>query len=435
MIEKILLIYLLVTLFFFFYRIKTGVLMYLCYFLLIPVINVYVGSFGLQRNMVNLVLLIAFFVRKKNLQLDAEIFYPFILLFFLQLLEIPFQTAIPTDVQLNAWRQDCMSSVIFPLVLWNVAKKDAFFTNLTEKIFLICIFVAVAYGLFLTLMPGLNPYMQVMLPVMGGEFNEAYAAGNSGVSVNTTLNSTRMFGRISSVFTHPMAYGLFLSFSIVYCYMKTVLEKNKLFLFLLILTIAATFVCGIRTPIAALFIGVVFYLVYTHRVKTAVQVGVVAVCGFVIVNSIPVLSDFIYSIIDSKGGDVQGSSFSMRVKQLMYCFDVLGNDYLFGKGYSWTTFYMTGGRVHPLLLAFESLAFVVLCNNGFAGVCFWCIAAFVLYRITSKKIGYSRHRIFIWLIALMYFSYSMITGEYGYMKYLILFYTMIYLQINKRECE
>ena len=407
--------------------------MYLCYFLLVPVYNVYVGGFGLQRNLVNLVLLLAFFVQLRKLQINAKIFYPFILLFFLQLLQIPFQGVIPIDLQFNACRQECMSSIIFPLVLWNVAQKDVKYSKLVSKVFIACIAVVTLYGLFLTTMPGVNPYIQVMLRVMGGEFNEAYAAGNSGLTTMTSLNSYRLFGRISSTFTHPMAFGLFLSLSVVYCYMRMNYEKGKMPLLVFVLTVADVFVCGIRTPIAVFFILLLFYLLYMHRIKTAAQIALACLVGMLIIHTVPTLDTLISSIFDSKGGDVGGSSINMRINQLAYCFDILGEDFLFGKGYAWTTFYLSGGRTHPLLLAFESLAFVVLCNNGVVGVIIWILSIIVLFKVVCGEIASKDGRIFVWAVSLAYFAYSMITGEYGYMKYYILFYTMIFLQLRMEK--
>ncbi len=73
---------------------------------------------------------------------------------------------------------------------------------------LVCIAIASIYGLFLTQTEGLNFYIMELTDISGGEYNIEYLTRDTG----------RMFGRITSVFIHPMSFGLFLGLSLVFIY-------------------------------------------------------------------------------------------------------------------------------------------------------------------------------------------------------------------------
>lgn len=68
-----------------------------------------------------------------------------------------------------------------------------------ENTVIICICIASGYGLYLTTTNGVNPYQIAVMAANGEVWNADYAAVGGG----------RLFGRISSVFGHPMTYGLF----------------------------------------------------------------------------------------------------------------------------------------------------------------------------------------------------------------------------------
>lgn len=76
---------------------------------------------------------------------------------------------------------------------------DPKLANQLKLTVVICICIAFGYGLFLTTTNGQNPYQLLIMTANGEKWNEEYAAVGGG----------RMFGRISSVFGHPMTYGLF----------------------------------------------------------------------------------------------------------------------------------------------------------------------------------------------------------------------------------
>ena len=74
------------------------------------------------------------------------------------------------------------------------------------------------------------------------------------------------------------------------------------------------------------------------------------------------------------------------------------------------------------------LIYVILCNSGFIGILVWGIFLVKLFKNTAKISNNKEIVIFAITLTTYYLAYSVITGEYGYMKYLILFYTFILLE-------
>jgi hypothetical protein len=133
-----------------------------------------------------------------------------------------------------------------------------------------------------------------------------------------TLAEGRLFGRISSVFVHPMAFGLFLGLSLMYVYSVKDKIGKPLFYFLMLIIIVTIMVCGIRTPIAALLISVVSFLILKHQVKLMIQIVGLCLIGYLILLNIPGMESYIGSIFmqNSKSSNLAGSSLAMRIDQL-----------------------------------------------------------------------------------------------------------------------
>lgn len=70
------------------------------------------------------------------------------------------------------------------------------------------------------------------------------------------------------------------------------------------------------------------------------------------------------------------SSIALRLEQLQGTLNEINTHFLVGKGYGWNNYYLSTHLTHPVILAFESLVFVVLCNSGILGACVWIDPAF-----------------------------------------------------------
>ena len=412
-----------------FWKFRIGVAGYLAYIFLVPYMRIDIGGFTLQWNLINIILLIAFFLHRQesydmDFKYDWRPLLPFFIYFGVSLLLMPVQDGIPFSEAIKSWRSHAMNFLILPFVLWNDILCDYDSLRLYRRVTIGCVIIAVLYGLYLTSMPGINPYMIAISIANGEEFNLAYAAGNSGLSDNTTLNEDRLFGRISSVFSHPMTFGLFLGIGLFYLYRN---KDNIPTWFLLVMSlfiITDVIVCGVRTVIAAVFIALLFLMMSSRSYKMLIIAIIGGSMLWVLTKYIPSLSDYLGSIIaQSSSSSIAGSSMEMRYGQLQGCIQEIQDTPLEGKGYGWTTYYSHNIGIHPTILGFESLIYVILCNSGILGVILWIIMSLliVLYNNWSERpIAALLNSMFVFYIA-----YACITGEYGYMQYFILFYVLM----------
>ena len=401
-----------------FIRLRFGIAMYLLYQILVPFVNINIGSVHFGQNLVNVIVFVSLLwsYNDKLNQLEYKSLLPFIFLFVAQLLLIPLHTKMPVEEQFNFFRLDIMGSLMLPFAMINVMKFDKEAYILFRNAMLIGVVIAVLYGIFLTLIPGVNPWLIAVMPLNDMKFNDSYALAENG---------GRLFGRISSVFSHPMTFGLFLCLSFVFTYSLIKPKgRNITYFLLLALLVIAIIVCGVRTPIGSLIVVIAFYLAMTRKYSLIIYVAISSIIIYFIIQQFPELFAYISSMFDDKSEAVSGSSNSMRLEQLKGCINTIKNNEFFGLGYGWTGYYQSLHGDHPVMLAFESLVYVVLCNSGYMGIAIWIIVIFLYYRYIVLRFR-RNSRIILLSLMVTYLTYSLITGEYGYMKYFLIFYVII----------
>lgn len=317
----------------------------------------------------------------------------------------------------NSWRVDIMSTLFLPFVMWNVAKAEPSSVKWFRNAMLVAIAIAVGYGLFLTTTGGLNPYIMSIMNLLGvkQDMESYYEAAGGG----------RLFGRISSVFVHPMNYAFFLGLSFIYVFQSRQYIKKVFIALLLIAVGASAITCGVRSVLGGLVVAVAYFFLMSKDYKMMIGVIVVALVVYFIADSIPELSKYLGSMADINNtkGDVSGSSVDMRLNQLEGAIKEGNKNPLFGLGYGWTGYYMSLRGDHPVCLAFESLIYVIICNFGLFGFAIWTYMVFK-YLKNNRIMHLSENVLFDCLIV-FYISYSCITGEYGNMKTFLIFYILM----------
>ena len=315
-----------------------------------------------------------------------------------------------------------ISSTFYSLFLACIVARDRASIDIFSSALLFSFFLIAIYGLFLTLTPGLNPYLMYIAPLFNREFNEAYAAGNSGIGFNFDLADDRMWGRISSVFYDSQEYVCCLGFFLLFCifYLRHWYAKALSF----VLVMSAIYVSGLRTGFAAIAITFIFLIVYFRKIKFALPVGLLF---YTIWFVLPLISDAFAEYIDSMTNPnttYSGSSLEMRLSQLNGCIDIIQDSPICGNGLGWTSMYLERHSAgHPTALFFESLLFKVLCNKGFLGIIIWCVFGFY-YFSTIRNIDNNRIKLLLSSLFVYYVSYTGITGDYGYFRDFVLFYTL-----------
>ena len=372
----------------FFVKFRIGLCVYIAYIFLVPYCSINIGGLSLGWNLMNTALLLAYCINCNRkfgkIQFSYKPFIPFFILYGLLLMEMPFQDGVPMEFAIDKWRLDVFN-LILPIVVFSTSQYDnKIGKHSLVTMVLVCI-VVIVYAFILIPLQGLNPY---------------------------------------STFTHPMTFGAFLGMAVVYIYSYIGNNKNVVLLCVLVGLLSCIFFCGIRTPIAALFITIAVYLLQKKNFKTFLYASMIGVIGYFIIIQFPALSETILSMTDSDGSDVGGSSIEMRLEQLDAAFSEVQDCMAFGKGYGYNSYYWSIHGTHPRLYSFESLVFVILCNYGLVGFLIWGIMFYKIFRI-SKQMREKSLGLFIMLLITYYISFTCITGEYGYMKYFLLFYSLL----------
>ena len=347
-------------------------------------------------------------------------FIPFFILYGLLLMEMLFQDGVPMGYAINKWRLDIFN-LILPAVVYSSSQYDYKISKYSlVTMTLVCI-VVIVYAFILIPLQGINPYIMELANINNADLLEAQFGDQSN----------RLMVKISSTFTHPMTFGAFLGMAAVYIYSYVANKKNVVLLCILVGLFSCIFFCGIRTPIAALFITIAVYLLLKKDFKAFLYVSVLGVIGYFIIIQFPALSETILSMTDHNSSEVGGSSIEMRLEQLDAAFDEVRNCMVFGKGYGYNSYYWSIHGTHPRLYSFESIVFVILCNYGLVGFLIWGVMFYKMFKF-SKQTQEKSLKLFIMLLITYYISFTCITGEYGYMKYFLLFYSLL---IIKRQTQ
>lgn len=401
-----------------FVNIRWGAALFLAYTILVPVNDITIGGLHLGENLVKAILILALlcdFKLRHHYKLSWKLIVPFIFYYVIELLVIPFQSETPPDWMYNSWRVSVMSTLFGAFVVYNVLKKYPESIKIFRSSLIFSILVAGIYGLFLTTTAGFNPYINAIVLMKGTALDAE--------SLLTYFSADdRLFGRISSVFMHPMSFGLFIGLSFIYVFAIRNKIKKWLFIALLLMLSLDALFCGVRSCIGGLVVAVAYYLIFSRNIKIGLAVLFVGIIGYNIISTMPELSDYLGSIADihNTQSNVRGSSIDMRLEQLNGCFKEIQRSPILGKGFGWVAYYKANFGDHPVILAFESLIFVVLCNNGILGLFIWAILIYLVLRSNHRLKLKDKYVVDSLLV--FYITYSCITGEYGYMKYFLLFY-------------
>ncbi len=409
------------------YKPTIGFPLFLAYVILVPITRLQLGSFYLGENLLYLLLPLSLYLKygKSLKKVDFRPIKPFFFLYIVQLILIPFQESVEFGNAIGILYRNFMQVVVFPASIFALMQIAPESIQNFKRALLGSGFIVVIYGLYLVTMPGVNPYLMIILPIWGGEFNEAYALGYSALTENYSgVVDGRMFGRISSVFAHPMTYALYLGFIMLLCIYLFSYNK-KIILLSTLLIIVAILTCGVRSAIGALIITALMSLLIMRKFKFALGAAFVAMVFVLIISSLSSdLYEYVASIFSDNSSNVSGSSLQMRLEQLDGCFEIIKDSPLQGMGYNWTGEYMAKHTIHPVVLCFESIVFVVLCNTGFIGAIAWIIVVIWFYRNTLL-IPNRFNQVIILCIFVYFLSFAGITGDYGYQKIFMMFYSVI----------
>ena len=113
----------------------------------------------------------------------------------------------------------------------------------------------------------------------------------------------------------------------------------------------------------------------------------------------------------------------MRLSQFEGCIKETSSNPLFGLGYGWTNFYHQIHGDHPIILSFESLIFVIICNWGVMGFVIWGLFVYKHTRINRNM--RVNEVVLLDCLLIFFITYTCITGLYDFMRYFLIFYILI----------
>ncbi len=418
-----------------FINVKYSIWLYIAYLILVP--NLQFNAFGLQLsyNLVNIAIICSYIFKfriynqnskKEKTVLDFSVITPFLFLFLSLLILSIFADTLPFKVQFDNIRIAFLKTCIVPFVFWNVAKNDPEFVSNTKKVLIISMTIAGIYALYLIKLNGSNPYTSFL----------ANYFGSSDIAELYTVFSTRLSfssaAKIQSTMMHPMTYAFVLCFLILIISRDFLIARKKIYLPILLLFAFNLLISGVRTGIAALIIGCIYIIIASRKLKLLL-LGIIVVSLFYCVIKLDSDVNAIFaSMIDVSGDkyDMHGSSIPMRLNQLDGTIaEIQQNGFWAGKGYGWTNYYFKTYGVHPVIGCFESLIFYALLNSGVLGAICWSIFFLLIFRSNRKHITSKQDVFLLDAYTIIYISYAIGTGEYGYLAFFSLFYTLLYADI------
>lgn len=420
-------IFVILIIFFAFFNIKISVTLYISYLILVPYLELNIGGQMLSHNLVNTILLLAFLIHfrsKKFSKVNFKLINPFLFLFFTLLILSIFATATPFNIQINSWRITFMKTCILVFLIWNISRYDNSLLIYIKWALIISIIIAGIYALILTQFGGINIYTSYLADYYD---KDDVASIYSKVAQSRLSFSTA--GKIQATMIHPMTWTFVLCMSFVVFFYHFLKTNNKYYLIFIVFIAFNILISGVRTGIAALGIGY-FYFLFQYRKKKIIiiSLSVFVILG-IIVQSNEDLSELFGTFTEvssNSRNNISGSSITMRLSQLQGTFEIIQDSPIVGNGYGWNGLYLSKYGDHPILLAFESIVFVVLCNHGILGVIIWNFFFLSLFRLHRKLLNSKTDIYILDNLVIVYLTYAIGTGEYGYLAIFGFFYAYLF---------
>jgi len=402
---------------------KYGVFSYLIYMFLAPYL--YIAGHIIYARTLALIFLVFFVIKygSKMKSIKLKVFFPYLLFLIANLLVV--FTSTQFSASLNYWFTD-LTALFFVILVWASMYTDKSSIELFKWTLFVVFCAITLYGLFLTTMPGVNPYKLIEAPLFGNEFNEAYALGNGGLdtSSNLQLKEGRLFGRISSVFDHPMTYGLNLGFFFIYSF-YVLKDKPVIMGVVLFLIFTAAFTSGVRSTIAAMMVTILFMLFMMGKKKYFVYaLLVLGVLSIVVPILSPEAWTYFMSMFEGESSSVGGSSINLRIEQLQASFEIAKDHILIGNGYDWEKWYNATYGTHPTALWFESLIYVIIVDGGILGFLIWGAFVVSYFLFVKKYVKEKRLRTCIYSLLVYFLVFCTVTGDF-HLRNILVFYTIM----------
>ena len=246
------------------------------------------------------------------------------------------------------------------------------------------------------------------LVTYGMKMNVLYAffiaqyAGTYEVHDETGDGSEVIRGALDSVTTGnlagPLPWGqesMLIMLFFLYLKFKNNISK-KLLVFVILLAGVNVFLSGKRSCLLPMLMAIGYYLWQKGfmSLKNIFLSVLICISSFLVISSIPQLDSlkkniettfFFWDDTLAEKNNVSGSNMDMRQRQFEYA-NMMVSDHLFtGLGYGYPGYYSSLHGIHPIMLGFESIYFVVLVSSGILGMFIWFFFFRRLYLLTYQE--------------------------------------------------
>jgi hypothetical protein len=316
----------------------------------------------------------------------------------------------------------------YAYIAWIIYNNNIYIIKFS-KILSIIVLVTTIYGIFCYITTS-NPYIAIL-------------ENHTGTQIIALMEENRggLEGRIQSTMSHPLTWsGCCFLFFLFFLQKKNDINPTIRYclLFLLIINI---FLTGSRSVFVAFLFSLFLLFIYRKKnVKTILSVGLSISLILLFFYTIPSLQNY-RNIIESsiffwdesisQQSNIQGSSVSMRLLQLLGSIEMIQNNLLFGLGHGYVDYYTSNIGQHPILYGVESLIYNKLVEGGIVDLLLWLYLFIVLYRNIgkiNKQLLTKQDTSIIKTYVTSYFIYSLFTG---FMQTFLCF-IIIYVILVKR---
>jgi len=411
------------------FNMKYSLGLMIAYRLLVPYSSFQFSSIPIEYNYILLLIFCIFLFRVAFLNhepFDRRIIMPFAIFTFIIIIGSFFSDGVDFTFQIASLRSYIIGYFLIPIMLWQVCKTKSDF-NFFARIIIICLSIMLIYGLFCFL-TGQNPYIAALSELFNKQDNN---------EIFSEIERGGLTGKVQSTTSHPMLWSVVLSLIIFASNSLWLRKKNYTFYIFVALVLFNLFVCNVRTGIVATVIGLaILFTQFSFRYKL-ISISFILVLLLLSADTsiFGSFQPFVDSIIYFSDTDknVGGSSLEMRMVQFGGAVSLWEQGgILFGNGFNWCGNYYALYGDHPILLAFESIIYVIIIENGVLGIIIYGFLFYSFYKINwdlylslQKK-----NKTEYWLINSLittYIIYIMITGLFGF-NFFLIFLVLMYVK-------
>ena len=407
--------------FYSFFHFKTGLLIYLCYKLLLVTNITVISAPGLPlltlEMAMTFIYIIAFFFTQKKYQSAHEPFpfkWPFLLVTLSMLVSSLFSIA-GIGSEITNFIKFVSEDILLVWMAWQVVetKKDFRFLY---KVITVIILISCIYGLIEYILKD-NPLSRY----------EATLNHDPDKVIDWSYETSSRGYRINSIFEHAIGAGMIWA---LYAVATMILVQKERISIVSIVTAVLCIVClflsKMRSPIVFFVIAAFGIINLRNRIfyKILLFFFIAALlCMPFISNDV---ANVILSLFNQSAATVGGSSFQMRLDQFAAAFELMSLSPLFGLGPSFLEVMQT--TLTSRLLGVEGVWLGVITQLGMFGIIVYLVQVYY-FVIKLPKRYHSKEMFFM---SLAYWVTYTITSLPGFCQILFYLYLFYFIKSSKR---